>query len=52
SPLCFEQLICYIQLADGKINGLGSITIISPGGGSAIVNLGDGGIVGLGGGAI
>ena len=36
----------------GKIDGFGSITIISPGGGGAIVNLGGGGIVGLGGGAI
>ncbi|CAG8855793.1 42408_t:CDS:1, partial [Gigaspora margarita] len=36
----------------GKINGFGSITIISLGGGGAIVNLGGGGIVGLGSGTI
>ncbi|CAG8854850.1 15512_t:CDS:1, partial [Gigaspora margarita] len=35
-----------------KINGFGSITIISSGGGSAIINLEGGGIVGLGSGAI
>ncbi|CAG8849955.1 803_t:CDS:1, partial [Gigaspora margarita] len=36
----------------GKIDGFGSITIISPESGGAIVNLGDSGIVGLGSGTI